>query len=99
MSYWFAGIDADGRVEIPREMRDSLGLAAGDLISFEIVDGRVVITRSASRLATIFGAVQPSNRPEDFKAIREHVQRAIAEEIVEGMRRERPPRDWKSRGG
>jgi antitoxin PrlF len=36
---------SDGQVEIPRQIRESLGLAAGDLVSYEIRDREVVLKR------------------------------------------------------
>jgi bifunctional DNA-binding transcriptional regulator/antitoxin component of YhaV-PrlF toxin-antitoxin module len=98
MSHFVARFNSDGQFEIPDEVHAALGLKPGDLVEFAVKDGTVVMSRSQSKLAALYGAVTPHNRPGDFHAIREFVERAIAEEVMESMHRESPAtRDSKSR--
>ena len=37
-----------GRTTLPKAIRERLGLQPGDLVGFEVVDGRVVVSRAES---------------------------------------------------
>lgn len=68
-----------GQVTIPHAIRVRLGLKPKDRVRFD-VQGEVVTLRPASsKLLAGFGAVTPRRRPEDWAAVREQVERAIAE--------------------
>ncbi len=74
-----------GQVTIPVEIRHLLGLKAKDKVAFSIHEGNVSLAPAKYTLESVYGAVQPLNRPEDFKklkqiAIEDHV-RKITEEM------------------
>jgi AbrB family looped-hinge helix DNA binding protein len=71
-----------GQVTIPLEIRRLLGLQPHDMIRFEVVGEEVRIKRATSKLLAGFGAVTPKLRPEDFRSIREKVEKEIAEDVV-----------------
>jgi hypothetical protein len=41
-----------------------------------------MIKRTSSKLLRWFGSVTPRNKPEDFRALREEFEEAVAEEVV-----------------
>ena len=71
-----------GQVTIPAEMRAELGLKPGDVVQFEEHDGRWIVAPRRSRLADIYGAVTPRSSPENWRAVREEVEAAVAREVV-----------------
>jgi AbrB family looped-hinge helix DNA binding protein len=73
-------ITKKGQVTIPVEVRKALGLKPRDRVAFEVEGDVAKIRRATSRLLTGFGAVQPRQRPEDFKALREEFEQGVAEE-------------------
>ena len=66
---------SDGQVEIPRQVRESLGLAAGDLVSYEIRDREVVLKRVEPFDAAFHQALSSTldewSSPEDEEAFRD----------------------------
>mgnify|MGYP006277684761 CR=1 FL=1 len=76
-------INEKGKTTIPREVREALDLSPGDLILYEIQDGNTVCLRSAGSIFDHAGSVQPSNRPEDFRAVREKAKSAVASGAAE----------------
>lgn len=74
-----------GQVTIPVEIRRLLEVDPGDQVVFRISDrGAVELAPITTTLEDTFGAVQPVNHPEDFKALRdiaieEHVDKVIQE--------------------
>ena len=75
-------ITSKGQVTIPQEIRRLIGLHPKDKVRFE-VDGEVVkIMRASSKLLVGYGAVPPRNKPENFQAIREEVERGVATDAV-----------------
>jgi len=70
------------QVTLPKQIRDFLGVKAGEQISFVIEDNTVKIFPIKSKLEENFGKVKPLNKPEDFKQIREFVEQKIVQEAV-----------------
>lgn len=69
-----------GQVTIPAEIRARLGLKPRDRVRFE-VEGNVVVLRPAgSTILAGYGAVTPTQKPEDWRAVREVVEQGIADE-------------------
>ena len=69
-----------GQVTIPVEIRARLGLKPRDRVRFD-VEGDVVVLRPAgSTLLTGYGAVTPTRKPEDWRAVREVVEQGIVDE-------------------
>jgi len=74
-------VSSKGQVTIPKDVRDALGLKPMDRVTFEAQDGQAVVRRVRSFLE-LGGSVEPRNRPEDWKKVREEVRRIIAAEIA-----------------
>jgi AbrB family looped-hinge helix DNA binding protein len=70
------------QVTLPKQIRDFLGVKAGEQISFIIEDNTVKIFPIKSKLEENFGKVKPLNKPEDFKQIREFVEQKIVQEAA-----------------
>ncbi|WP_448589402.1 AbrB/MazE/SpoVT family DNA-binding domain-containing protein [Thermodesulfobium sp.] len=70
------------QVTLPKQIRDFLGVKAGERISFVIEDNTVKIVPIKSKLEENFGKVKPIQKPEDFKQIREFVEQKIVQEAA-----------------
>jgi AbrB family looped-hinge helix DNA binding protein len=70
------------QVTLPKQIRDFLGVKAGERISFVIEDNTVKIVPIKSKLEENFGKVKPIQKPEDFKQIRESVEQKISKEAA-----------------
>jgi len=75
-------ITQKGQVTIPVAVRRTLGLKPRDRVVFTVEGDRAVLRRSESAVLASFGAVEPLNRPEDFRALREAFERGVAEEVM-----------------
>lgn len=68
-------LNSKGQVTLPREIRDRLGLKAGDKLSFSLLsDGTVVLRAKTKRLADVAGLLtrvgQPTVAVEDMNPYR-----------------------------
>lgn len=70
------------QITLPKQVREFLGVKPGDQITFVIEDNSVKIMPVKSKLEENFGKVKPIQKPEDFKQIREFVEKEIAEESM-----------------
>ena len=75
-------ITSKGQTTIPQAVREALGVTANDRIGYEFVDGRVVLRPIRGNLLTLRGSVKPKRRPENFRAIRRHVAKAVGKSAV-----------------
>lgn len=75
-------ITKKGQVTIPIEVRKALGLKPRDRVTFEISGQEARIRPVPSDLLAGFGAVQPKERPEDFKRMRQEVQEGVADKAL-----------------
>jgi AbrB family looped-hinge helix DNA binding protein len=71
-----------GQVTIPAEIRAKLGLKPKDMVRFELAGDEVKLKPAPSRLLAGFGAATPTQKPEDWRQIREDMEAAMAEEVV-----------------
>ncbi len=71
-----------GQVTIPQEVRRIIGLQPRDRVRFTVVGDVVTIKRASSKLLRGYGAVSPKKRPEDFRQVREDVEKGVAEDVV-----------------
>jgi AbrB family looped-hinge helix DNA binding protein len=71
-----------GQITIPAEIRSRLGLHPRDRVRFELLDGSVIITPVPSKILRHFGTVEPRNRPEDWRAVRDEVEELMAADVV-----------------
>jgi len=59
-----------GQVTIPLAVRQLLDVKPHDRVVFRVSGGRVELLPANMTLETVFGAVKPLTRPEDWKALR-----------------------------
>lgn len=71
----FARLGPNGRVTIPKRIREVLGLRAGDRIRFVDDKGEVTIEPVKPSLLDFKGSVEPRERPEDFDKVRQKTKR------------------------
>jgi AbrB family looped-hinge helix DNA binding protein len=72
-----------GQVTIPAAIRARLGLKPRDKVVFELDGERVILRPAPSKVLRHFGMATPTQRPEDFHAVREEVERAVAAEVMQ----------------
>lgn len=80
-------LTAKGQVTIPRQVRELLGVKPHDQVLFRVQDGTVQLQRATLSLEDTFGAVEPLQRPEDFRSLRE---RAMEEHVKQAAERLEP---------
>ncbi|HZU13397.1 MAG TPA: AbrB/MazE/SpoVT family DNA-binding domain-containing protein [Chloroflexota bacterium] len=78
-------ITEKGQVTIPVAVRRALGLKPRDRVRVEYDAERGVATLrpAPSRIADIYGAVTPRQRPEDFTARRAEFEDGIADDAMQ----------------
>ena len=68
-------LSSKGQVTIPKEVRDALGLEPGDLVTYEMQDGVVVLQKAEPFDAAFHAALSSTltewQTPEDEKAFRD----------------------------
>lgn len=70
-----------GQLTIPRSVRQSLGLAEGDHVTFVERAGDVVLRPVRQSLRDLRGSV-PVDGPQDFDAVRASVREARADRLT-----------------
>jgi AbrB family looped-hinge helix DNA binding protein len=69
-------IDSDGRIALPRRMRNELGLREGDEVQIDVVDGGIVIRPVTSETTLPADHVDlPPLTNEDVEVMRRSVNR------------------------
>ena len=63
-------ITQKGQVTIPLSVRKTLGLKPRDRVLFRVTAGRVELLPNPMTLESVYGAVKPLTRPENWKEIR-----------------------------
>jgi len=74
------------QITLPKQVREFLGVKPGEQITFVIENNTVKIIPVKSKLEENFGKVKPIQKPEDFKQIREFVEKEIAEESMKEIK-------------
>ena len=59
-----------GQVTIPLAVRQALGIKPHDRVLFRVTNGRVELLPSPMTLESVYGAVKPLTRPENFREAR-----------------------------
>lgn len=75
----FSRLGPNGRVTIPKRIREVLGLRIGDRIRFVEDKGEVIIEPVKRSLRDFTGSVEPRERPEDFDMVRQEAKRRKAD--------------------
>jgi AbrB family looped-hinge helix DNA binding protein len=79
-------VQTKGQVTLPQQIRQLLGVQAGDQVLFRVVEGVVEVQPVSMTLEKTFGAVTPKNSPEDFLALRDVAVEEHAQKVVEEMK-------------
>ena len=74
-----------GQVTIPVEIRRLLGIKPRSRVVFRVEEGKVRLIVEAETLESIYGAVTPLHRPEDFQALRDQVIEEKVAQTLEEM--------------
>ena len=77
-----------GQVTVPAEVRRLLGIKPHDRVTFVIENGQVRLKRPEYTFESVYGSVEPRNRPEDFKRIYREARNEHAERVMRKMRQE-----------
>ena len=68
-------LSSQGQVTVPKAIRDQLALQPGDLVAYEVVDDKVVLTRvdpfDAAYHAALSTTLEEWDSPEDDEAFRD----------------------------
>jgi antitoxin PrlF len=59
-----------GQVTIPLAVRKRLGVKSRDRVTFRVTEERVELAPAQMTLEAAYGAVKPTNRPENWSAVR-----------------------------
>jgi AbrB family looped-hinge helix DNA binding protein len=70
VEFRFARIASGGRVTLPKEVRDALGLAAGDYVSFEAAEDGAFVIRVGQNVSAVFGMIPYDGPPISVEQIR-----------------------------
>ncbi len=71
-------ITRKGQVTIPKDIRDSLNLTEGQRVFFVQRGQDIVLKVLRGNILELRGSVQPANRPEDFRKVREAARKDVA---------------------
>ena len=84
---WTATVSSKGQLTIPKPVREALDLRPGVKVLFILRDGRAELVPVSGDIQQWCGAlrVEGPDVPLELKEVREHVRRAIAEEVVREM--------------
>lgn len=84
----WATMTSKGQLTIPKELRDLLGLKAGDRVEFvPRDDGAVTMRRSKIQSITdLFGILPAGSVPPTREEMKEVVADAVAEHVTQGTR-------------
>ncbi|MGI8688164.1 MAG: hypothetical protein ACR2M3_06250 [Thermomicrobiales bacterium] len=83
----FTTITEDGKIRIPTEMLECLGLRPGDSVDLCIRDGLLHIVGPVSIVERTAGALKPPPGmiPPSAEEMRRMAEEAIAEDVIERM--------------
>jgi AbrB family looped-hinge helix DNA binding protein len=73
-----ARVTSRGRVTIPKEIRERLGLKPWDRVVFVHRRGEIALQARMPMLQVMCGSVKPRHAPEDFGAVLERVREIVA---------------------
>jgi hypothetical protein len=56
-------------------------------MGFHIIvrDGEIILRATTSTLSEGYGAVQPRQKPEDFRALRDEFEQGVADDVMDEM--------------
>ena len=82
-------LDESGKVVIPKEIRQHLGLEPKDQVEFEVANGRATLTPVRASFLEFYMSVPPLDYPMSDSDLEEEFEQGVADEVVSSMARER----------
>lgn len=83
-------VTAKGQVTLPKELRQHLGVRAGEKLKATIENDRIILARKSDSLQDLFGLLhRPGMRPRTLEEIEDGI---IAGAVSRAMRGLRPPK-------
>ncbi len=82
---WTATLSSKGQLTIPKPIRKALGLKAGTKVLFTLREGKAELEPLSGDIQQWRGAARTEGPGVPWEKVREHVRRAIAEEVVREM--------------
>ena len=73
-----------GQTTIPKEIRERLGIKAGDRVAFLLRDDGVLLRPVKGTLLDLRGSIRPRRHPEDLDEVRRVAKEALAKKVVRG---------------
>lgn len=71
-------LTSKGQATIPKSVRNFLGLEPGDMVRFEIKDGKAVVEPVRKTLLDFRGMLQGEEPVKDWSLVREAVRQKVA---------------------
>jgi len=75
----FSKLGSNGRITIPKRIREALGLQPGDRVRFVEHQGDMILEPVKASLRDYEGSVEPSEQPESFADVSSQVKRHRAD--------------------
>jgi len=86
----YGTITAEGHTIVPQEIREKMGLKAGDRVYWTYVDGHAVVRRKTGSLMDIAGMLyDPNRKPLTIEELEEAIGTSVAEGVMESMKTDR----------
>lgn len=82
-------VTVKGQVTIPLAVRKLLDVKPYDRVTFRVSEGRVELLPAPMTLESVYGAVRPLSRPENWRAIRRQAREERAQRSVSKIRARR----------
>ena len=73
-----------GKVTIPKRVRDELGVTPGDVIVFT-KKGSDIVIKPASTLLDLKGVIVAPKKIKDWASVRKSVKKSVAKRVMEGL--------------
>lgn len=77
-------ITRKGQVTIPKDIRNHLKAREGERVLFVLRGDDVILKVVHGNVLDLRGSVKPTNRPQDFAAVRRSVKRVVSAKVARG---------------
>ena len=74
------------QITLPKKIRQILEVKSGERIGFIVEGNEVKIVPLKSKLEENFGKVKALRKPENFKKIRDFVEKEMAKNVIEELK-------------
>ncbi len=75
-------ITSKGQTTIPKEVRRTMGLKAGDGLVYTVDGERIIVRPVRGTLLAAYASVMPKKRPEEFSSLRAQARKKRARRIA-----------------